>query len=93
MKEKIIALYQAKREFTILQSVFLIFTLFSLIVAGLLALINQPVGVSALIVPTISAVVLIANIVVWALTKMVIDSIISRDTEAKKAAAKETKKK
>lgn len=93
MKEKVIALYQAKRELTLLQGTFLGLTLLSLMVAGLLALINQSVGVAALAIPALGAVILTVNTVAWALIRMVIENTIKRDAEVKKAVEKELKKK
>lgn len=80
--DKTLELYKNKREMTILQGVYLAVALFSLTVAGVLALIDQSVGQSALIVPLIAMVAFCFNTIAWALIKMVLDS--ARDKRARK---------
>ncbi len=93
IKDKVIELYQAKRELTILQGTYLAVAIITLGAAGLLALINQSVGQATILVPLATIGMLAVNTVVWALLKYLIESRIERDEVIKKAIEKQAKKK
>ena len=57
-------------------------------VAGIFALINQSVGVAILIVPLIAICALSANIVVWALVHLMLDSTAQKLEESEKSRKK-----
>ena len=72
--DKISKMYREKREISLLTWAYASVAVTVLIVAGLIALISQPTGVSLLVVPFVSIVAMIANIVVWALIRFIIES-------------------
>lgn len=72
--DKITRMYREKREISLLTWAYASVAVVVLIVAGLIALVNQPTGVSLLVVPLISVVAMIANVVVWALIRFIIET-------------------
>lgn len=68
-------LYQNRRELVLLEWAYAALAVTSLIVAGLFALLNQPLGVGLLIIPLVSFIALTMNIVAWALVKLLIESL------------------
>ena len=82
-------LYEEKRELTLLQWSYLAIIIASVLVAGIIALVERSVGVATLIVPLVAFVAMAMNIVVWALVRLVADSFFVK----KKPATKSTKKK
>ena len=72
--DKITRMYREKREISLLTWAYASVAVIVLIVAGLIALVNQPTGVSLLVVPLISVVAMIANVVVWALIRFIIET-------------------
>lgn len=72
--DKITGMYREKREISLLTWAYASVAVIVLIVAGLIALVNQPTGVSLLVVPLISVVAMIANVVVWALIRFIIET-------------------
>ena len=86
----IIKLYKNHRELLLVEITYLVITLLSFIVAGVIALFNQSFGVAALMVPLVSLIALVVNVVVWAMVKFVLDGIVAQYD--KKNDAKTTKK-
>lgn len=80
-------LYRDRKQITLLSWVYTAVAVIFVFIAGIFALVNQSFGVSMLIVPAISVVALIANIVIWALIKLVLD------VASEKAGIKDEKKK
>ena len=72
--DKITRMYREKREISLLTWAYASVAVVVLIVAGLIALVSQPTGVSLLVVPLISVVAMIANVVVWALIRFIIET-------------------
>lgn len=72
-------LYQEKRELTILEITYAILAVVTFLIAAVIALLNQSLGVALLIIPFVSFLALSANIIVWALVKMFIEQIIKID--------------
>lgn len=85
MKSKFLSLYQNNRELTVLQIVYLAGAIITVFICGLLALVNQELGMSCLFVPLVGIAIFCTNIVVWSLTKFIIDSL---HPELKEASAK-----
>lgn len=52
-------------------------SLLSFAVAGVVALFNQSLGVSILIVPLVALIAGVMNVVAWALVKLVMEQIIN----------------
>ena len=68
-------LYLERRELSILELAYLIISLASFIIAAVIALLNQSLGVALLIIPFISFLAFSANIIVWSLIKMFIEEL------------------
>lgn len=91
MINDIIKLYKNGKELTLLEIAYFVITLVSFAVAGVIALFNQSLGVSVLIVPLIALIAGIMNIVAWSLVKLIIEHLIAarnnkevKDVKAKK---------
>lgn len=83
-----INLYRKNRQLTLLSWVYGIIAVVFVFVAGIFALINQSVGVAILIVPLIAICALSANIVVWALVHLMLDSTAKKLDESEKSRKK-----
>ncbi len=81
-------LYREKSQVTLLTWAYGIISVVVVLTAGLIALINQSVGVAVLIIPLISISALCANIFVWALVRFIIDTHNTREETRKRIAAK-----
>ena len=73
----IIKLYKNHRELLLVEITYLIITLIAFVVAGVIALFNQNFGVASLIVPLVSLIAFVVNIVVWAMVKFILDELVS----------------
>ena len=78
-------LYREKSQVTLLTWAYGIISVVVVLVAGLIALINQSVGVAVLIVPLISISALCANIFVWAFVRFILDAYQLREAARQKA--------
>ena len=76
-------LYKDKRELTILEITYLIIAVIAFLVAAIIALLNQSLGVALLIIPFIAFLAFSANMIVWALVKMLLDESNREDTKTK----------
>jgi hypothetical protein len=72
-------LYKEQRELTILEVTYLIIAVLSFLVAAVIALLNQSLGVALLIIPFVSFLALSANMIVWALVRMLLDESTKND--------------
>ena len=79
-------LYLERRELSILELAYLVISLFSFVVAAIIALLNQSLGVALLIIPCISCLAFSANIIVWSLIKMFIEELDKRGVSTKKSS-------
>ncbi len=61
-----------------------------LLVAGVISLINQPLGWGFLIVPIVCFAVLGVNTIAWALIRLLVDSLGSQSDKAQKASVTAT---
>ncbi|MBR3263781.1 hypothetical protein IKF94_00900 [Candidatus Saccharibacteria bacterium] len=73
----IIKLYKNHRELLLVEIAYLIVTLIAFVVAGVIALFNQSMGVAALVVPLVALIALVMNVVAWAMIKFVLDTLVS----------------
>jgi len=71
-------LYKEKRELTILEITYLIIAGISFLVSAVIALLNQALGVGLLIIPFIAFLAFSANLIVWALVKMLLEESIKK---------------
>lgn len=76
-------LYKDKRELTILEITYLVIAVIAFLVAAIIALLNQSLGVALLIIPFIAFLAFSANMIVWALVKMLLDESNREDTKTK----------
>ena len=74
-------LYKEKRELTILEITYLIIAGISFLVAAVIALLNQSLGVGLLIIPFIAFLAFSANLIVWALVKMLVEESIKGQSQ------------
>ena len=72
-------LYKEQRELTILEITYLIIAVLSFLVAAVIALLNQSLGVALLIIPFVSFLALSANMIVWALVRIFLDESTKND--------------
>ena len=68
-------LYKENRQIALLSAVYGAVAAVSLLIAGLFAIVDQEIGRKILIVPELSMIVLIANLVVWSIIHTLFDSI------------------
>ena len=76
-------LYKDKRELTILEITYLVIAVIAFLVAAIIALLNQSLGVALLIIPFIAFLAFSANMIVWALVKMLLDESNRENTKTK----------
>lgn len=85
-------LYKEQRELTILEVTYLIIAVLSFLVAAVIALLNQSLGVALLIIPFVSFLALSANMIVWALVRMLLDESTKNDHKNQKSLKMKVKK-
>ena len=90
--DKFTKIYREKRQVSLLTWAYAIISVAVIIVAGLIALINQSVGVAILIIPLIAIAAMCANIMVWSLIRFILETH-EQKTKAKSRAEKQTNKK
>ena len=83
-----LGLYQEKKQVALLAWAYGLIAVAVTILAGLVALINQSVGVAIMIVPLIAVVAFSVNIVMWALIRFAIESAGVRAVEKRLAPFK-----
>ena len=72
-------LYQKHREYTLLQWLYAIVAILSLVICGIIALMNQTLGISLLIIPLTFGVAFATNLVIWSLLSTVLRSFFEKD--------------
>ena len=85
-------LYNEQRELTILEVTYLIIAVLSFLVAAVIALLNQSLGVALLIIPFVSFLALSANMIVWALVRMLLDESTKNDHKKSEVSKDESEK-
>ena len=95
--EKLTRLYESNKKLELLERAYAVIFVVVTLVAGLIALVNQAVGVAFLIVPLVCLISFAMNIVVWSMIKTALDRYLREDTEdlfpGKKEISEETEKK
>ncbi len=84
MIKDLIKLYKDRRELTLLEIAYFILSILSFVAAGVVALFNQSLGVSILIVPLVALVAGVMNIVAWSLVKLIIEALAKKCDEKTK---------
>ena len=69
-----LGLYQDKKQIALLSWAYGIIAVFATVVAGLIALVNQSLGVGIMIIPLVAIVAFSVNIIMWALIRFAIES-------------------
>lgn len=90
--EKFTKMYREKRQVSLLTWTYAIISAAVIVVAGLIALINQSVGVAILIIPLIAVAAMCANIMVWSLIRFILETH-EQKARAKARAEKQSSKK
>ena len=85
-------LYKEKRELTILEVTYLIIAIISFLMAAVIALLNQSLGVALLIIPFVSFLALSANMIVWALVRMLLEESAKNDYKKSEVSKDESEK-
>ena len=74
-------LYQNKEELKLVEVTYGLVALIFFLLAAVVSLLDRALGVALLIIPLISFIALAANVVVWALLKLFLESKISQNFE------------
>ena len=74
-------LYQNRQELTLIETTYGLVALVFFLLAAVVSLLDRALGVALLIIPLISFIALAANVVVWALLKLFLESKISQNLE------------
>lgn len=74
-------LYTEKRELALLEWTYFAMVVAAVMIAGIIALFNQALGLSILIVPLVAFVAMSMNVVAWALIKLAADSFLPKKTD------------
>ena len=85
-------LYKEQRELTILEVTYLIIAVLSFLVAAVIALLNQSLGVALLIIPFVSFLALSANMIVCSLVRMLLDESTKNDYKKSEVSKDESEK-
>ena len=89
--DKISRMYREKRQISLLTWTYLSVAIVAVIVAGLIALVSQPTGVALLVVPVVAVAAMLANVIVWALIRFIIESH-EQNEKSKARTEKQTSK-
>ena len=74
-------LYQNKEELKLVEVTYGLVALVFFLLAAVVSLLDRALGVALLIIPLISFIALVTNVVVWALLKLFLESKISQNLE------------
>ena len=83
MIKELIKLYKDRRELTLLEITYFALSVISFAIAGVLALFNQALGISVLIVPLVAFIAGLMNIVAWAVVRLLIEGLMNRNKNSK----------
>lgn len=83
MIKGLIKLYKERRELTLLEIAYFALSVISFIVAGTIALFNQALGISILIVPLFALIAGVVNIVAWSLVKLLVEGLANKKSDGK----------
>ncbi|MBQ6127240.1 hypothetical protein IJI69_00920 [Candidatus Saccharibacteria bacterium] len=77
MVNTIIKLYKNHRELTLLEITYFVLMIIAFMVAGIVALFSQSLGVSILVVPLVCLIAGVMNLVAWSLVKLALDNLMA----------------
>ena len=84
-----ISLYKQNKQIVLLTWCYSVIAIIFVVIAGIIALINQPLGVAILAIPLVAVIALSMNVVFWALIHLAISEKSIKKTE--KPASKSKK--
>ena len=84
MKNYFVKFYKSGHSLALLQWAYGTVAIISLLISGILALMNQPLGLSILIVPAVAGGAFALNLLVWAIIKLAFDSVVANEEIKKK---------
>ena len=76
-------LYKSGQYLALLNWVYGLIAVVALVLSGITALINQPLGNSLLIIPAVFSIALAANVVAWSLIKLLFDALVAAKSTPK----------
>jgi len=91
-ENKIVELYRADKKMDLLQYAYGMLFVAVTLVAGLIALINQAVGVAFLIIPLICLISWCMNVVAWSIVKTAVEHFFPEVLKKSEEKAKKNKK-
>lgn len=91
--DNFIRLYKAGKELALLQRAYLVLSLLSFLVAGVIALFNQSLGLAFLVVPFAAFIAFSLNILAWALVRLAVEGLAEKEQKPEKTPLKENKTK
>ncbi|MBR3135275.1 hypothetical protein IKG54_01770 [Candidatus Saccharibacteria bacterium] len=83
IKQYYLKLYKEGKTYTLLQLFYSFATLASLMVCGIIALINQSLGITLLFVPCGAAAILGINALAWSILKTFLDGLTAKNANKK----------
>ena len=86
-------LYKEHKQFALIEWAYAILTIITLLVVGLVNLINASVGAALLIVPLVCFIAFAMNLVAWSLIKTFVDYLDDRSLKTTKSSEKSEKSK
>lgn len=75
IKNYFVKLYKDNRVYTLLQISYSLLAVVTLMICGVIALMNQQLGVNLLFVPCACAAILGINALIWSILKTILDSL------------------
>ena len=85
-------MYREKNQLSLLTWAYAIISIAVVIMAGLIALINQSVGVAILIIPLVAIAAMCANVIVWSLIRFLLQTYETKEKAKQRAAKRAVKK-
>lgn len=92
MWEKFSKMYREKKQLSLLTWAYAIISIAVVIAAGLIALINQSVGVAILIIPLVAIAAMCANVIMWSLIRFLLQTYETKEKAKQRAAKRAVKK-
>jgi len=91
-----VSFYRDNKKLELLQYAYVIIFAVVMVISGLIALINQAIGISFLIIPLICVVSFCMNLIAWSIIKTAIEhfhpDILKKDEKKAKKKEKQSKK-
>lgn len=92
MVQGVINLYKSHKELLLVEIAYFLIMIIGFMAAGFVALFNQALGVSFLVIPLIAVIASVVNVVVWSLIKTAMEHLVKLKPTAEKASEKSSEK-